>query len=121
MLPHGMMEPRPTLENEREGASLDIGLWSFSKATRLMRLRATLPSTRTWYNLMLVMVSEMRSGSYPAPAMFLGQSAASKPINVSIHLWWGAGLGAGVATATAQHRVLMMRWDVMSQEPPYIT
>jgi hypothetical protein len=28
-----------------------------------------------------------------------------------------AALGAGVATATSQRRFLMMRWEVMSQEP----
>jgi hypothetical protein len=74
-----------------------------------------------WCSLTLAMVGEMSSGSYLAPAMFLGQSEASKLINVSIHLWWGAGLGTGTAAATSRCRVLMMHQDVMSQEPPYIT
>jgi hypothetical protein len=121
MLPCRMMEPRPTQENGREGASLDIGIYSFWKATRLMRLKAAPPLTRMWYNLTLAMVGEMSSGSCPAPTMFLGQSKASKPIDVSIHMWWGASLGAGAAVATARHTVLTTRLDVMSQEPPYMT
>jgi hypothetical protein len=39
-----------------------------------MRLMAAPPSTRTWYNLMLAMVTETTSESCPAPDMFLGQS-----------------------------------------------
>jgi hypothetical protein len=46
--------------------------------------------------------------------MFLGQSEASKPIDVSIHLRCGAALGAGAAATTARRRVLMMRVDVTS-------
>jgi hypothetical protein len=34
-------EPRPTLENGCEGTSLDVGICSFLKTNRLMRLRAT--------------------------------------------------------------------------------
>jgi hypothetical protein len=105
-----MMEPSPTPENRCEGVSLDIGIWSFLKAARLMRLGAALPSTRTWYSLTLVMFGEMRSGSCPTPTMFLGQSMASKPISVFIHLWWGASLGAGAAATTTQQRVLTTRW-----------
>jgi hypothetical protein len=86
MLLHGIMEPGPTLENGCEGASFDIGIYSFLKIVRLMRLRAAPPSTRTWYNLMLVMVGETRSGSYSGRAMFLGQSEASKTTDLSIHL-----------------------------------
>jgi hypothetical protein len=67
------------------------------------------------------MVGEMTSGSYPASAMFLGQSEAFNVINVSIHLWWGTALGVGVVAATAQRNVLITRLDVMSQEPPYMT
>jgi hypothetical protein len=44
-----------------------MGIWSFCKAARLMRLRAALPSIRTWYNLTLAMVGEMTSGSCLAP------------------------------------------------------
>jgi hypothetical protein len=38
-----------------------------------------------WYNLMLAMARETSSGSFPAPAMLLGQSVALKLIDVSIH------------------------------------
>jgi hypothetical protein len=58
--------------HSREWASLEIGICSFLKATRLMTLRAAPLSTRMWYNLMLVMVGEMSSRSCPTPAMFLG-------------------------------------------------
>jgi hypothetical protein len=119
MLPRGMMKLRTTPKNGREGVSLDKGICSFWKATRLMRLRAAPPSIRTWYNLM---VGEMTSGSCPAPTMFLGQSKAMKPMDVFIHLWWGASLGASAAaaTATAQRSVLTTCLDIMSQEPPYM-
>jgi hypothetical protein len=83
------MDHGPTPENGREGASFDIRICSFLKAVRLMRLRAAPPSTKMWYNLLLAMVGMMSSGSYPAPAMFLGQSEVLKPIVISIHLWWG--------------------------------
>jgi hypothetical protein len=60
-----------------------------------------------WYSLTLVMVGETSSGSYTTPVMFFGQSEASNPIDVSIHLWWGDALGTGVVAATARHMVLM--------------
>jgi hypothetical protein len=78
---------RPTPENRREGASLDIEICNFWKAARLMRLRTAPPSIRTWYSLTLEMVREMTSWSCPAPAMFLVQLEALKPMDVSIHLW----------------------------------
>jgi hypothetical protein len=115
-----MIEPEPTPKNGHEGESLDMGICSFWKASRLMRLGTGPPSIRTWYNLTLAMVGEMTNGSYLAPAMFLGQSEASNPIDVSIHLWWGAALCTGAAAAIARHNVLMTRLDVMSQEPPYM-
>jgi hypothetical protein len=114
----GINDTGPTPENGRDGWSLDIGICSFMKAARLMRLRAAPPSIRTWYNLMLTMVGEMINGSCTAPAMLLGQSEASKLISISIHLHCGPTLGAGAAAATSQRRVLTTRWDVMSQEPP---
>jgi hypothetical protein len=120
MLPHGMMVSKPTPKSGREGASLDIGICGFWKAARLIRLRAASPSTRTWYSLMLALVGETTSWSCLAPAMFLGQSEASKPIDVSIHLWWGATLGVGAAAATARCRVLTTGLDLMSQEPSYM-
>jgi hypothetical protein len=67
------------------------------------------------------MVGETSSGSCLSPAMFLGQLEASKLIDVSILLWWGAGLGVGAAATTIRRRVSTTRQDVMSQEPPYIT
>jgi hypothetical protein len=63
MLPHGMMEPRPTPKNGRDGASLDMEICSFWKAARLMRLRAAPPSIRTCYSLTLAMVGEVTTGS----------------------------------------------------------
>jgi hypothetical protein len=84
-----MMEPGPTLKNGREGESLDMGICSFCKAARLMRLRVVPPSIRTWYSLMLAMIGETTSRSYPAPNMFLGQSEALNMIDICIHLWWG--------------------------------
>jgi hypothetical protein len=65
---------------------------------------------------MLAMVGETSSESCLIPAMFLGQSEASKPIGVSIDLFWGAAFGAGAIAATAQHRGLMTRLDVLPQE-----
>jgi hypothetical protein len=70
---------------------------------------------------MLMIVGETSSGTCPALAMLLGQSEALKMIDVSIHLWCGATLGLGRATATSQRKFLMMRWEVMSQEPLNIT
>jgi hypothetical protein len=54
-----------------------------------------------WSSLTLAMVGKTTSESYPAPAMFLGQSEASNVIDVSIHLWWGTALGVGAAVTTA--------------------
>jgi hypothetical protein len=70
-----------------------------------------------WYSLMLTMVEETSNGSYSAPTMLLGQSEASKLIDISIHLWCGAALGAGTTIASSRRKFLMMRWEVMSQEP----
>jgi hypothetical protein len=86
MLLREMMEPGPTPENGHEGVSLDIGIYNFSKAVILMRLKAAPPSTRTWYNLILAMVEDTSSGSYPAMTMLLGKSEALKLIDISIHL-----------------------------------
>jgi hypothetical protein len=86
-----------------------------------MRLRAAPPSIRTWYSLTLAMVGETSSESYPMPAMLLGQSEASNPIRVSIHLRCSATFGAGAAAAIPWHKVLMMHQDMMSQEPPNMT
>jgi hypothetical protein len=83
-----------------------------------MRLSVASPSIKTWYSLMLAIVGETRSGSCPAPAMLMGQSEASNSISVSIHLWCGAALGAGAVAVISQRKVLMMRRDVISQEPP---
>jgi hypothetical protein len=118
MLPRGIMDPGLTPVNGRESWSFDIRICSFLKAARLMRLSAAPPLTRASYNLMLAMVGETSSGSSPAPAMFLGQTEASKLIGVSIHLWWGAALGVDAAAATARRRVLTARRYMMSQEPP---
>jgi hypothetical protein len=63
MQPHGVTDTGPTLENGRDGWSFPIGIYSFLKAARRMRLRATPPSIKTWYNLTLEMVGETRSGS----------------------------------------------------------
>jgi hypothetical protein len=84
--PRGITDIEPTLENGCEGWSFDIRICSFRKVVRLMRLWATPPLIRTWYNLMLAMVGETISGSCSAPSMFLGQFEASKLIDVSIHL-----------------------------------
>jgi hypothetical protein len=114
-----MMEPGPTLENGCEGTSLDAGIYSFLKAATLMTLRDASQSTSTWYSLMLAMVGETSSGSCPAPAKFLGQLEALKLIDISIHLWWGAALGADTAAATARCRVLMTRRDNVPGDPIY--
>jgi hypothetical protein len=47
----------------RDGWSFPIGIYSFLKVARLMRLRAAPPSIKTWYSLMLEMVGETSSGS----------------------------------------------------------
>jgi hypothetical protein len=119
--PRGMTGTGPTLENGRDRWSFDIGICSFLKAGKLIRFSAAPPSIRMWYNLMLTMVGETSSGSCPAPAMLLGQSKVSKLIDVSIHLWCGATLGAGATAATSQCMFLMMRREVMFQEPSNIT
>jgi hypothetical protein len=79
-----------------------------------MRLRATPPSIRTWYSLTLAMVGETSSSSYPAPAMLLGQSEASNPIEVSTHMRCGATFDARAAAAISQRKVLTIRLEVMS-------
>jgi hypothetical protein len=61
------------------------------------------------------------SGSYPAPAMLLGQSVASNPIGVFTHLRCGAAFGAGATAAISRRKVLMMHLDVMSHEPLNMT
>jgi hypothetical protein len=111
--PRSITNMGPTPENERDGSSFDIGICSFLKATWLMRFSDAPPLIRTWYNLMFVMARDMSSGSCPVPAMLLGQSNESKLIGVSIHLWCGAALGAGTATAFSWRSVLPMRQDVM--------
>jgi hypothetical protein len=63
MQPRGVTNTRPTSENGCDGWSFLIGIYSFLKAARLMRLRAAPPSIKIWYNLMLEMVGETRSGS----------------------------------------------------------
>jgi hypothetical protein len=86
-----------------------------------MRLSVAPPSIRTWYNLTLTMVGETSSGSCPVPTMLLGQSVTSNPIGVSTHLLCGAAFGAGAAAAISRRKVLKMRLNVMSQEPPNMT
>jgi hypothetical protein len=115
--PRGITSTRPTSENGRDSWSFNIAICNFLKAAKLIRFNAALPSIRTWYNLTLM----TSSGSCPAYPMLLGQSEASKLIDVFIHLWCGAALGAGAAAATSRHRFLTMRREVMSQEPPNIT
>jgi hypothetical protein len=119
--PYRMTSTGPTLENGRDDWSFEIGICSFLKAAKLIRYNAAPPSIRTWYNLTLMMVGETSSGSYPTPAMLLGQSEASKLIDVSINLWCGAALGAGAVSTTSRRRFLTMQREVMSQEPPNIT
>jgi hypothetical protein len=57
----------------------------------------------------------------PDPTMRLGQSKASKLIDVSIHLWCDLAFGTGAAAATSRRMFLMMRREVMSQELPNMT
>jgi hypothetical protein len=118
---HGMTGTGPTHENGCDGWSFDIGIYRFLKAAKLIRFSVVPSSIRIWYSLTLMMVKETSSGSYPAPAMLLGQSVASKLIGVSIYLWCGAALGADATVATSRRRFLTMRWEVISQEPPNIT
>jgi hypothetical protein len=119
--PCGITGTGPTLENGCDDWTFDIGIYNFLKATKLIRFSAAPPSIRTWYRLMLMMARETNNESYPAPAMLLGQSEAPKLIDVSIHLWCGAALWAGVAATTSRCRLLTMRWEVMSQEPLNMT
>jgi hypothetical protein len=72
MQPRNISDTRPTPENGPDGWSFSIGICSFLKATRLMRLRAAPLSIKMWYSLTLEIVGETSSGSYPAPAMLLG-------------------------------------------------
>jgi hypothetical protein len=113
----GITDTGSTPKNGHDGWSFPIGIYNFLKAARLMRLSATPPSIKTWYNLVLAMVGEISSGCCPTPTMFLGQLEASNQIDVSIHLWCGAALGTGAAAAISRRKVLMMRRYVMSQEP----
>jgi hypothetical protein len=105
----GITDTGPTPENGRDDCSFPIEIYSFLKAARLMRLSTTPPSIKTCYNLMLAMVGETSSESCLSPGMLLGQSKASNPINVSIHLWCGAFLGVGATAAISRCKVLMMR------------
>jgi hypothetical protein len=116
--PCGITGTEPTPENGHDGWSFIIGIYNFLKAAKLIRFSAAPLSIRTWYNLMLTMVGETSSGSYPAHVMLLGQSEASKLIDVSIHLWCDTAFGAGAVAATSRRRFLMMRREVMSQESP---
>jgi hypothetical protein len=93
--PRGITGIRPTPENGCNSWSIDIGICSFLKAAKLMRFSTAPPSIRVWYILMLMMVGETSSGSCPTLAMLLGQSEASKLIDVSIHLWCAAAFGIG--------------------------
>jgi hypothetical protein len=65
--PRGMTGIGPTPESGRDGWSFDIGICSFLKAVKLIRFSAAPPSIRMWYNLMLTMVGETSSGSWPLP------------------------------------------------------
>jgi hypothetical protein len=121
MQPRGVTDAGPTPENGRDGWSFPIGICSFLKAPRLMRLRAAPPSIKTWYSLSLEMAGETSSGSCLVPAMLLRQSEESNPIGVSTHLWCGAAFGAGAAAVISQRRVLTTRLDMMAQEPPNMT
>jgi hypothetical protein len=96
------------LENGHDGQSFDISICSFLKAAKLIRCSTAPPSIRTCYGLTLMMVRKTSSGTCLPPAMLLGQSEASKLIDVSIHLWCGAALGAGTTAATSRRRFLMM-------------
>jgi hypothetical protein len=69
---HVITDTEPTLENGHDGWSFPISICSFLKAARLKRLRATPPSIKTCYSLMLEMVGETSSRSCPSLAMLLG-------------------------------------------------
>jgi hypothetical protein len=117
MQPHDITGIGPTPKNGCDGWSFPIGICSFLKAARLMRLRVAPPSIKTLCSLTLEMVGETSSGTYPALAMLLGQSKASNLIRVSTHLRCGAAFGAGAAIVISQRRVLMTCLDMMAQEP----
>jgi hypothetical protein len=72
MQPRGITDTGPTPENEHDDWSFPIGICSFLKAARLMRLRVAPPSIKMWYSLTLEMVGETSSGSCLASAMLLG-------------------------------------------------
>jgi hypothetical protein len=111
----GITDTRSTPENGCDSWSFPIDIRSLLKVARLVRLSAAPLSIKTWYSLMLTMDGETSSGSCSAPTMLLGQSEASKPIGVSIHLRCGA------AVVISRRKVLMMRRDIMFQEPPNMT
>jgi hypothetical protein len=117
----GITATRPTPENGRDNFRFPIGICSFLKVVKLLRLRATPPSIRTWYSLTLVMVGETSSGSCQAPALLLGQSEASNPIGVSTHLRCGVAFGARATAAISRCKVLMTHLYVMAQEPLNMT
>jgi hypothetical protein len=68
----GIIRTGPTLENERDGWSFDIGIYSFLKVAKLIKFSIAPQSIRTWYNLILMMAGETSSRSYPIPALLLG-------------------------------------------------
>jgi hypothetical protein len=70
--PCSITNTRPTPVNGCDGWSFPIGIYSFLKAVRLMRLSAAPLCIKMWYNLMLAMVRETSSESHPTPTMFLG-------------------------------------------------
>jgi hypothetical protein len=57
--PHGINDTKPTPENGCEGYSFDIGICSFLKLERLMRLRAAPPSIR----MLLTFLMQLRNGT----------------------------------------------------------
>jgi hypothetical protein len=99
MQPHGVTDTGPTLENGRDAWNFPIGICSFLKAARLMRLRAAPPLIKMWYSLTLEMIGETSSGSYLTPSMLLGQTEESNSIGVSTHLRCGTAFGVGAAAA----------------------
>jgi hypothetical protein len=121
MQPRGINNTGPTPENGCDGCSFPIGIYSFLKAARLTRLSVTPLLIKTCYILTLAMVGETSSGSYPSHTVLLGQSEALNKFGVSTHLRCDAAFGAEAAAAISRRKVLMMRLDVMSQEPPNMT
>jgi hypothetical protein len=63
MQPRGVTDIGPTLENGRDGWSFPIGICSFLRAARLMRLRAAPLSIKTWNSLTLEMIGETSNRS----------------------------------------------------------